>query len=264
MNVQLCLSRYKEDVTWVDLLDCDYIIYSKTPGDHNYISIGRDSEASTYLTHIISNYQELAEWTFFLHAHEKHWHHPTSAIQTSKINVKNLDPRMRFFSVNHKICESNDAKPIWLCSYSEAEMMPGEFSIEEHQRVMRDVYGDDEYAQIVAQFFSDVGFVNRQLFPVSAQFCVHRSRISRRPKSFYEKCLSLLADSDSLLARKARNYNRTVGGFFFEANWHYIFGEEWIYKPILNYYDDYFVNSNFDSKDDYLSPMMWLMSRAKN
>jgi UDP-galactopyranose mutase len=67
--IQLVVARYKEDIKWTSLFD-DVLIYNKGPviksNTHcifNLPNIGR--EGGTYLTHIIKNYEMLAEYTIF-------------------------------------------------------------------------------------------------------------------------------------------------------------------------------------------------------
>lgn len=67
---QVVVARYRENVDWVDLLECDYLIYNK--GD----DIGRDCtrldmhqsgrEAHTFTWHLIHEYDNLAEWNVFV------------------------------------------------------------------------------------------------------------------------------------------------------------------------------------------------------
>jgi len=69
MTVLLIISRFNEDLSWVDALTIPYIIYNKgqTLPDHPNIqrpNVGR--EAETWLYHIITHYNCLAEYTIFL------------------------------------------------------------------------------------------------------------------------------------------------------------------------------------------------------
>ena len=69
MITQLVISRYNENINWVDDLKLPYIIYNKgqTLPDHPNTqrpNVGR--EAETWLYHIITHYNCLAEYTIFL------------------------------------------------------------------------------------------------------------------------------------------------------------------------------------------------------
>jgi hypothetical protein len=64
----LIVSRYNEDVSWLSEFYDNYRIFLYNKGDHiegsiNLPNVGR--EGSTYLTHIIYNYDNLDDWVFF-------------------------------------------------------------------------------------------------------------------------------------------------------------------------------------------------------
>ena len=104
------------------------------------------------------------------------------------------------------------------------------------------------YNDIVLKHFPEEDMFKKQSYPQCAQFFVHKDRIMSRPKSFYEHCFKLCTDTDYLLSKKANTNvytTRTVTGFFFEANWHYIFGEEYLYNPYYKYYNDYPFKGSF-------------------
>lgn len=61
MDKQVVVAKFKEDTSWVQHLFCNVKIYDK---NKDYLNIGR--EAETYLRHIIENYENLADVTFFL------------------------------------------------------------------------------------------------------------------------------------------------------------------------------------------------------
>lgn len=66
-NVKVIIARYQEDIAWADGIGYDYVVYDKGCNLENCISlenIGRESH--TYLTHIVRNYDTLAEVNVFL------------------------------------------------------------------------------------------------------------------------------------------------------------------------------------------------------
>jgi Protein of unknown function (DUF3431) len=73
MSHQLVLARYNEDVTWAkDIADC--IIYNKgaTLNDPRQVLLKENPpwrESHTFLTHIVRNYDNLADYTTFAQAH---------------------------------------------------------------------------------------------------------------------------------------------------------------------------------------------------
>jgi hypothetical protein len=78
MNKQIIIAKYKEDISWVNELKYDYIVYDKSGKrtSDNYIYLpnefkagleGRD--AHTWLHHIINNYHNLADQNLFVQGH---------------------------------------------------------------------------------------------------------------------------------------------------------------------------------------------------
>lgn len=237
-NLKIVLSKYKENTDWAKQLKSPYIIYSKIEGEENYVKDSPDSEASTYLHHIINNYDALDEWTLFAHAHEKHWHHPTSMLKSATIDLeKMVKENIKFFSVNHY---DTVGKPIMMMTNEDPTLQPSELTPSEYQTIFEDVFGIEEYEKACDSDSDDGRFIGKQLYPMCAQFFVHRSRILNRPKSFYERCLKILNDHH-LMAKKANsvNYDRRLGCFFYETLWHYIFGENILYEPKIKNYEDY-------------------------
>lgn len=83
------ISRYDEDVSWVNNLNCDYIIYNKgeeiSISSNSLPNIGR--EAHTYINYIIENYYNLPDVIAFVQGNP--FHHCSDII--SKINSFNSD-----------------------------------------------------------------------------------------------------------------------------------------------------------------------------
>lgn len=70
--IEVVLARYKEDIIWAKRLSgCKLTVYNKFKGQNLLPNIGY--EAHTYLHHIVTNYDDLAEITVFsqasLHPH---------------------------------------------------------------------------------------------------------------------------------------------------------------------------------------------------
>ena len=61
MSVVVVIAKYKENVSWVENLKYNYIIYDKSKDVPN---IGRESE--TYLKYIINHYNNLPDYVVFL------------------------------------------------------------------------------------------------------------------------------------------------------------------------------------------------------
>jgi hypothetical protein len=126
--------------------------------------------------------------------------------------------------------------------YKPSAFTPSELSKEEYCQVMQDIFGIDEFNAIITKYFPTHKTLCKQSYPPCAQFYVHKDRIRTRPKLFYENCYKLCADKSYLLGKLAGNsqyHERTIAGFFFEANWHYIFGEEYLYISPYASYNNY-------------------------
>lgn len=61
----IVVARYKENIDWVRELHSDYeaVIYNKNSGSNLLSNVGRESH--TYLTHIVTNYDNLDNFTVF-------------------------------------------------------------------------------------------------------------------------------------------------------------------------------------------------------
>ena len=132
--------------------------------------------------------------------------------------------------------------------------MPSELTSHEYQQVMHDVFGEDECYHLKTYFQKDKQIFTTQCYPMCAQFFVHKDSILARPKSFYENCYNLCSSDTYLLSKLASSShykNRTITAFLFEANRHYIFGEDYMYA--LPYYKNYLLNYPFKTHPhDYI------------
>ena len=63
MLAQVVVSKYNENIDWIKSSPYDVVVYSKLEGELNYVKDGKDAETSSYLHHIIENYENLSEWT---------------------------------------------------------------------------------------------------------------------------------------------------------------------------------------------------------
>jgi hypothetical protein len=93
--VKVVIAHYNEDLDWVQHLKYDYIIISKRniPLD---VSPNKGNEASSYLKYIIDNYDNLDDYTIFVHGHRSHWHHKSNI--DDKIN--NIDFIYDYYNIN--------------------------------------------------------------------------------------------------------------------------------------------------------------------
>lgn len=86
--MHVVISRYDEDVQWVDFLQYNYTIYNKGETDISYpfikrTNIGRESE--TFISYIIENYNNLSKNTVFLQGNP--FNHMPDVINTIHLPV---------------------------------------------------------------------------------------------------------------------------------------------------------------------------------
>lgn len=85
--IDVVISTYNKSTLWTDAFDPTkyrVIKYTKNTDQHESptnLSINQGFEASTYLKHIVENYDCLTDTTAFLHDEEYSWHHHGSIVQ---------------------------------------------------------------------------------------------------------------------------------------------------------------------------------------
>jgi hypothetical protein len=89
-NTIVVVSRFKEDPDFLKKLDFKTLIYEKENPLNKYnVEKNKGNEASVYLKYIIDHYDNLSEYTIFLHCHDISWHHEGSIINIIN-NNKNI------------------------------------------------------------------------------------------------------------------------------------------------------------------------------
>ena len=192
---EIVVAKYKEDVAWAQCFPNNATIYCKDPSDQRFIplpNIGR--EYGTYLHHIVSRYDSLAEKTLFVQG----------------------DP---FF---HRLL------PIEDFASSEEEFT---FTPNMHHSMAQLVnWGWPDQTvdgAVKAEFLTLLERrtdIQRFSFTWGAQFAVTRSLIRRHPRSYYQKLYEIsLAPEIRLCGRRFDNLHI---GFLFEFFWQIIFCPE--------------------------------------
>ena len=81
MNINCVVSRYKKNTDWVynlQRINKFYIYDKETPENEYNIPVNKGNEASVYLKYIVDNYDNLPDFTLFIHDDERSWHHTGS------------------------------------------------------------------------------------------------------------------------------------------------------------------------------------------
>ena len=182
-------NRYNEDIDWIKKTGLPYVICQKDGKNTNMCdTINKGYEVSGYLAYIINNYDNLYQFTAFIHGHEHAWHQKYDLVnlfQTIKLDKP-------FISINGKFIDDrknenlrNRIRPFW----------------NEHVKP-----------------FLKIDLPNRILHDCCAQFIVSRKIITSIPIKAYKYWLDLILNSkdDKTMARD------------FEYVWHVIFKQPFV------------------------------------
>ena len=77
MNVTVVVAHYNENIDWLKNIKYNVTVISKI-GIPSETGKNRGNEASSYLEYIIQNYNNLSDYTIFIHGHQSDWHHKTN------------------------------------------------------------------------------------------------------------------------------------------------------------------------------------------
>ncbi len=183
-SVHVCIAHYNEDLNWVKNLRYPSTIVSRN-GIPAETPPNKGNEVSSFLEYIINNYDNLADYTFFVHGHRNSWH-----------NAENVDEFINRCTLRHNYYNFNDM-PLGPLSYFEKDIQP---CIPEFQNISRIIDYDIKWDQI--------------MYRACAQFYVKRELIQQYPKEVYQKLY------DYLMATHLQSY---YSGRLFEYVWHIIF-----------------------------------------
>lgn len=184
MSVHVVIARYREDVSWTTHLPYPYTVIdrSEIPPEE---PPNRGFEASVYLEYISKNYNQLADYTIFLHGHRTSWHHPTP-----------IDERVREIRLEgwyRNISETNRS----LYPHCK-DLMPGAHWLQWLEDVILERKIDFQ----------------RYRYRPGAIFYLHRDAIQQYPVEFYQNLYEeIMRSSDS-----SREISRK-----FEYSWHILF-----------------------------------------
>ena len=213
-NRRVVISKYKEDVSWVKDLQCDYVIYNKDNsitdynafslrenGEYDLCNVGR--EGHTYLFHILKNYDNLRNFEIFVHGNP--FDHFKDFI--SFANSKFLPEVM--FLTECKLAYSGfpEEKSIHNV-YRNGQHPFGCYDIREAQ-------GLDANSVISKATGLEIDKRNHEAF-INAQFCVHRDVIKKWSKEVYKDMLINFKDQN-----RVNNCSTKDGGM--EFTWPQLF-----------------------------------------
>lgn len=174
----LVVARFNEDVEWTRAYP-QKIIYNKgdkttIPEDlHAFVqdlpNVGR--EAHTYIHHIVQHYDTLDDVTVF-----------TQADYLPHISEEDFAKLFDITDASHNLTDSS----VWMCGVNKYN-----FRISNWGGPLTPSKYDETYGQWYERVF-DAPFVHGVHVYKNGIFSVHKSRIRKYPKAFYEKLLSEL------------------------------------------------------------------------
>lgn len=194
-NVNIVVSRYNKNVDFVYKINnnknINVMIYDKENLNNPLnIPVNKGNEASVYLKYIIDYYDELTDFTFFIHDEEYSWHHSGSIID--KFNEALMSNKM-YYNINDK-CRWDKKNLINENIYNELLKWYNKY-IENYIPISKVPNNSD--------FIYD--------YLGSAQFLVHKDLIKNLPKEFYIKIYEWIITTD---------LPNWLSGRFLEWTWH--------------------------------------------
>lgn len=305
MSIELVIARYNEDISWLSKVkNMKITIYNKGVDDLNLNNIklpniGRESH--TYLTHIINNYDNLADTTIFCQG-DPFFHSPDflKLIKKTKL-FQPIQPLTYYYSPSLKMANNNEKSiiiekkfrnngmpPTQVLNKSKNEWIDGlkiyveyynKDGIVMYPQYYRDYFiiGFIKYLKSIFEFNNIVQFMRDRyklfninldiLIPMSyaAIFSVSKDVIRSRKKEFYQNILNLLLEDKV-------KYNVDTG-LLLERLWLSIFNYQKYNKHYIKlyskdfkikYFEDYPNNNEFNLKIKTLSPLYIVITIDNN
>ena len=204
-KTNIVVSRYNKNCDFVDKIkridtNIKIFIYDKkNPENPLNIPVNEGNEASVYLKYIVDFYNELSEFTFFIHDEEFSWHHSGSIIDKYKESLLSLE---KYYNINNKnVCGWWSPNSIQSNHYREL--------IEWYMTYVDPYIPLDKVPNNKDYVYGYLG---------CAQFLVHKELILNLPKKFYEDLYNWIINT---------KIGRWKAGLFLEWTWHVF----WVIYP---------------------------------
>lgn len=92
------VAHYREDLTWLRKAKRPIAVVSKHNANKSIPNVGGDVSSYLWFLSRVSH-DALPSWLLMIHAHERHWHHPTS--QLHSIGIALSQATLGFLNINH-------------------------------------------------------------------------------------------------------------------------------------------------------------------
>lgn len=207
--LELVVARYQEDLSWLRKRPANLrvTVYDKSPDG----SAGNDAirlpnigrEAHTYLHHIVSRYDDLAEWTVFCQGK------PFDHAYDFKKTLQKLVTTSELSSAETK-------QFIWLGHLIDTDDNQGE-------RLFRPWSKNENGRGLDLRGFHQALFgtdgPGLYTFVLGAQFVVHRDLVRQQPLAFYERALAVSVTFPDAAHCFERCWDRVFGAVGIDPEW---------------------------------------------
>jgi hypothetical protein len=192
----IVVSRYNKNVDFVyrinDNKHINVMIYDKENPENQYnIPVNKGNESSVYLKYIVDNYDNLTEFTYFIHDEEYAWHHTGSVVD--KYNEA-VNSKQTFYNIND------------LCFWDKPYSLWNELYYEYYKWYSCYVEETIPFHKIPTNG-TDFLFNHHG----SAQFLVHKDLIRNLPREFYLKLYIWITTT---------HMSNWLSGRLLEYSWH--------------------------------------------
>jgi hypothetical protein len=176
------------------------MIYDKeNPNNPLNVPVNKGNEASVYLKYIIDYYDDLPDFTFFIHDEEYAWHHSGSIIDKYDEAMKS---NLMYYNINDR------------AGWNRTDLIPPETYVE-----LLKFY--DKYIEAyipISKVPNNEDFIFGYIG--SAQFLIHKKLIQNLPREFYSNLYDWIITTD---------LPNELSGRFLEWTWHVF----WIIYPVF-------------------------------
>ncbi len=199
------LVRYNERMEWLKTIMTPYLIYDKSEDPHPFAimlpNISRESHG--YLVHIILNYENLDDITWFCQAEPfVHTTYPKCPDRP-----KEIPELCRVFKLK-EVESFYPLSPFGECIVNENEQLPM----------------DEFYFDLFGHEHPKTDGLSKYKFNIGACFGVNKNTILKHPKEFYKKCLDMLLSGNYRVPNSNVPYYRNnCAEWIMERMWMQIF-----------------------------------------
>ena len=155
------IAHYNENLDWTSNLQYPYIIISRN-GLPREKAPNKGNEASSFLEYIINNYDNLTEYTLFVHGHRTSWHHKSNTDE--RVN-NNLSLNKPYYNINEL-------------------------------KIDKILIGNDEYIKMLEKICHiSYDRRNKHTYRAGAQFYINKNNILRNSKESYIELYNFLMNT---------------------------------------------------------------------